>query len=39
MGVYCEKRQSEATQKDITDELNQICEDSLLVTKYVYGSC
>lgn len=39
MAIYCTPPQSDATQKDITDELNQICEDSLLATKYVYGSC
>lgn len=35
MAIYCTPPQSDATQKDITDELNQICEDSLLGTKYV----
>lgn len=39
MAIYCKPPQSEATRKDITDELNQICEDSLLATKYVYSSC
>ncbi len=39
MAIYCKPPQSEATQKDIADELNQIWEDSLLATIYVYSSC